>query len=108
MLAAAVPGITTGELDHLGRDVLHRHGARSAPRLAYSFPGSTCISVNDEAAHGIPSMERVLCDGDVVNVDVSAELDGYWTDTGASTAVGSASPTVRHLLDATRAANRDA
>ena len=108
MLAAVVPGISTGELDDIGRDVLHRHGARSAPRLAYSFAGTTCISVNDEAAHGIPSHDRILRDGDLVNIDVSAELDGYWTDTGTSTPVGTPSDEVRHLLDATRSARADA
>jgi methionyl aminopeptidase len=64
--------------------------------------------VNDEAAHGIPSPTRVLRAGDLVNVDVSAELDGYWADTGASAPVGRVSPAARGLLDATRLAQRDA
>src|SRR4051794_32852876 len=55
MLAAAQPGIATAELDAIGRDVLRQHGARSAPRLAYGFPGSCCIGINDRVAHGIPS-----------------------------------------------------
>lgn len=108
ILAEVRPGVTTGELDAVGRDVLRSHGARSAPRLAYRFPGSTCISVNDEAAHGIPSLHRHLSEGDLVNVDVSAELDGYWTDTGASTGVGAITPRARHLLDTTRRAQKDA
>jgi methionyl aminopeptidase len=108
MLAALRPGITTGALDEIARDVLRAHGARSAPQLAYDFPGTTCISVNDEAAHGIPSATRVLRSGDLINVDVSAELDGYWADTGASAAVGEASPLQRKLLEATRGAQRDA
>lgn len=108
MLAAVEPGVTTGELDVIGRDVLRRHGARSAPRLAYGFPGTTCISVNDEAAHGIPSGTRRLRAGDLVNVDVSAELDGFWADTGASAPVGEVTPQARRLLDATRLAQRDA
>lgn len=108
MVAAVEPGISTGELDAIGRAVMRRHGARSAPRLAYRFPGSTCISVNDEAAHGIPSTTRFLRDGDLVNIDVSAELDGYWTDTGISVGVGSLDPVGRRLLDATRSAQRDA
>ena len=86
-------GITTAELDAIGGAALGRHGARSAPKLAYDFPGHTCISVNDEAAHGVPG-ERVLQDGDLVNIDVSAERDGYWVDTGASFPVGSASEAV--------------
>lgn len=108
MLAAIEPGITTAELDRVGDRALRRHGARSAPRLAYGFPRATCISVNDCVAHGIPSRSVVLRNGDLVNVDVSAELDGYWADTGASAPVGSANPLVSRLLEATRAAQRDA
>ena len=77
------PGITTAELDSLGERFLEAHGARSAPRLTYNFPGATCISVNEEAAHGIPG-PRILCAGDLVNIDVSAERDGYFADTGGS------------------------
>lgn len=108
MLGAVAPGVTTGELDALGRVLLRAAGARSAPRLAYGFPGSTCISVNDEAAHGVPSKLRQLRPGDLVNIDVSAELDGYWADTGASTAVGAVSDRAVELLQATRSAQADA
>lgn len=83
MAAALQPGITTAELDAIGREVLERHGARSAPQLAYNFPGTTCISVNEEIAHGIPG-GRVIASGDLVNIDVSAERDGVFADTGAS------------------------
>jgi methionyl aminopeptidase len=108
MLAAVAPGVTTGELDAVGRDVFRRHGARSAPRTTYNFPGSTCISVNDEAAHGIPSIVRSLRNGDLVNLDVSAELDGYWADTGASAPVGEVSELASRLLEATRLAQKEA
>ncbi len=81
------PGVTTRELDEIGRACLQEHGARSAPRLTYQFPGSTCISINDEAAHGVPSDRRVAS-GDIVNVDVSAELDGFFADSGVSFPVG--------------------
>lgn len=77
------PGITTGELDAIGGKFLELHGARSAPKLTYNFPGFTCISVNEEAAHGIPGA-RVIKASDLVNIDVSAELDGYFADTGGS------------------------
>jgi methionyl aminopeptidase len=77
------PGITTAELDALGGKFLEFHGARSAPQLTYNFPGFTCISVNEEAAHGIPGA-KVLKAGDLVNIDVSAELNGYFADTGGS------------------------
>lgn len=108
MLAAVEPGISTGDLDAIGRGLLRAAGARSAPRLAYGFPGSTCISVNDEAAHGVPSTLRWLRDGDLVNIDVSAELDGYWADTGASVAVGEPSDRAAELLAVTRQAQQDA
>ncbi|HWE66288.1 MAG TPA: type I methionyl aminopeptidase [Acidimicrobiales bacterium] len=108
MAAAVSPGVTTGELDAIGRDVFARYGARSAPRLTYQFPGSTCISVNEEAAHGVPSLTRHLQAGDLVNLDVSAELDGYWSDTGVSLAVGEVSPLATRLLTATTLAQRDA
>jgi len=108
MLAAITPGMTTAELDAIGREVLTAHGARSAPQLAYDFPGTTCISVNEEAAHGIPSARRHLREGDLVNIDVSAELDGYWADTGASAAVGTVSAREMELLEATKGAQRDA
>jgi methionyl aminopeptidase len=107
MLAAVAPGVSTAELDAVGREVLDRHGALAAPPTV-GFPAATCISVNDEAAHGIPSPRRLLRDGDLVNVDVSANVAGYWADTGASTAVGQVDPVARQLLEATRAANRDA
>lgn len=100
-------GVTTRELDAIGREVLRRHGARSAPQLAYAFPGSTCISVNDALAHGIPS-DRKLRSGDLVNIDVSAELDGYWADCGASYPVGEVAPRLRHLVETTRQALGDA
>lgn len=80
------PGITTGELDALGGAFLEKHGARSAPKLTYNFPGFTCISVNEEAAHGIPGA-KIIKAGDLVNIDVSAELDGYFADTGGSAIV---------------------
>ena len=108
MLAAVRAGVSTAELDRIGESVLSARGCRSAPRLAYGFPGSTCISVNDALAHGIPREDRVLCSGDVVNVDVSAELDGFWADTGASVAVGTVGTRTQRLLDETRAALADA
>jgi len=99
-------GITTAELDAIGKEILDRYGARSAPQLAYGFPGATCISVNEQLAHGIPS-DRVLHEGDLVNIDVSGELDGYWADTGASFAVGEVSAEASALLRATRLALED-
>jgi methionyl aminopeptidase len=107
MLAAIAAGVTTADLDAVGRAVLDERGARPAPPTV-GFPAATCVSVNEEVAHGIPSTSRVLADGDLVNVDVSAELDSYWADTGASAPVGTPALRARQLLDATRLANRDA
>ena len=107
MAARVAPGVSTAQLDAIGKEVLDRHGARSAPQLAYNFPGTTCISVNDHIAHGIPSAARVLREGDLVNIDVSAELDGYWADTGASFPVGKVAARASALLEATRLALED-
>jgi methionyl aminopeptidase len=107
MLDALEPGMTTAELDALGESLLDRHGARSAPRLTYDFPGATCISINEEAAHGVPGARRIDS-GDVVNVDVSAELDGYFADTGATSVVPPVSALKRRLCHATGRALEDA
>lgn len=88
MRAQARPGMTTRQLDALGGQILKDHGARSAPAKTYGFPGHTCISVNNEVAHGVPSHKKILQEGDLVNIDVSAELDGYWSDNGGSFVLG--------------------
>jgi len=93
---AIEPGMTTAELDLIGRRMLEAAGAQSAPESCYSFPGATCISINEEVAHGIPG-DRVIREGDLVNIDVSAVLDGYFADTGASLVVGRAAPAVERL-----------
>lgn len=83
MKRQARPGMTTLELDAIGGRYLSRHGATPAPKALYHFPGNVCISLNREVAHGIPG-NRKLQPGDLVNIDVSAELDGYYADTGHS------------------------
>lgn len=93
---AIEPGMTTRELDGIGRRVMEDAGARPAPEMVYGFPGATCISVNEEIAHGIPG-DRAIRLGDLVNVDVSAEKDGYFADTGASFAVPPATRRVERL-----------
>lgn len=103
MLERAEPGMTTRELDALGGAFLARHGARSAPKLTYDFPGHACISINEQAAHGIPG-DRVIARGDVLNVDVSAELDGYFADTGGTIVVPPATPQKTRLCHASRTA----
>lgn len=103
MLGAMEPGMTTRELDVFGAALLEREGARSAPQLTYDFPGATCISINEEAAHGVPG-HRIIRAGDVVNIDVSAELDGYFADTGGTGVVPPSSELKNRLCHATRQA----
>ncbi|NVJ51233.1 MAG: type I methionyl aminopeptidase [Gammaproteobacteria bacterium] len=97
------PGITTLQLDRLGGEFLADHGARSAPQVMYDFPGFTCISVNEEAAHGVPGA-RVIHEGDIVNIDVSAERNGFFGDTGFTFLIPPHIPAHQHLVDSTNQA----
>lgn len=80
-------GMTTKEIDEEGGRLLAEYGAESAPYSEYEFPGFTCISINEEVAHGIPG-SRVVKNGDLVNIDVSATKNGYFADTGISFIAG--------------------
>jgi methionyl aminopeptidase len=100
MRRAAVPGVTTGELDALGADLLARHDARSAPHALYDFPGCACISVNDEIVHGVPGPRR-LAPGDVLKLDVTAECGGYIADAADTVLVGHGSALARRLRAST-------
>jgi methionyl aminopeptidase len=88
MTEFASVGMSTKELDEYGAGIMKGYGAKSAPFITYGFPGHTCISVNKAAAHGIPSTKIILKEGDLVNIDVSAELDGYFADNGSSFVLG--------------------
>ena len=98
----AKPGMTTMELDNYGRHILNGMGAKSAPYLTYGFPGCTCISVNNEFCHGIPSNKKMLHEGDLINIDVSAELDGFWSDNGGSFVLGADKNQHQQLVDASK------
>jgi methionyl aminopeptidase len=98
MRAAVRVGVTTGELDDVGAKVMRECGAQSAPQLVYKFPGVNCISVNDEAVHGIPG-NRALVDGDVVKLDVTIEKNGFMADAAESVAVGSVAGPVLELIE---------
>ncbi|MFC7524318.1 type I methionyl aminopeptidase [Parapedobacter sp. GCM10030251] len=98
----AKPGMTTKQLDDYGRALFEASGAKSAPTLTYGFPGWTCISLNGEVAHGIPADDRVMQEGDLVNVDVSAMLDGYWADNGGSFVLGRDIHGHQPLIDASK------
>lgn len=102
MRTYAKPGMTTKQLDEFGASILADFGAKSAPYLTYGFPGWTCISVNNEFCHGIPSDKRTLKEGDLVNIDVSAELDGYWSDNGGSFVLGEDLHQHQKLIDASK------
>ncbi len=118
MAAEVRVGVTTGELCEIGSRMLAAHGARSSPPMVYGFPGDVCISVNDEVVHGIPG-DRVIQPGDLVKLDLTAEKDGYHTDSALSIEVPPSSPNgkardlahcaeraFRQALGAARAGNR--
>ncbi|OJF94636.1 type I methionyl aminopeptidase [Alkalibacterium sp. 20] len=97
------PGITTKELDDLAGKLFEQAGAQSAPKQIYDFPGFTCISVNEEVAHGIPS-DRVIAEGDLVNIDVSGSKNGYFADTGLSFVVGLGNAALKMICDVAKEA----
>ncbi len=94
MAAEVHAGVTTAELCEVGSRVLAAHGARSSPPMVYGFPGDVCISVNDEVVHGIPG-DRVIQAGDLVKLDLTAEKDGYHTDSAVSIEVPAARPSAK-------------
>lgn len=98
----AQPGMSTKELDNYGASILSDLGAKSAPYETYKFPGFTCISVNNEFCHGIPSDKRILKEGDLINIDVSAELNGFWSDNGGSFVLGEDINKHQKLIDASK------
>ncbi|MCL2652901.1 MAG: type I methionyl aminopeptidase [Propionibacteriaceae bacterium] len=109
MATAAAPGVTTLELDAVGRDVLASHGAKSS-FLRYGagmglppYPAVVCLSVNEEVVHGIPG-SRVLRDGDILSIDFGAIVDGWHGDAARTVIVGEAPQKVRDLIEATRLA----
>ncbi len=104
----AKSGMSTKELDEYGGEIMRSFGAKSAPYETYGFPGFTCISVNNEVAHGIPSASKLLKEGDLINVDVSAELDGFWSDNGGSFVIGNDIHNHQPLVDASQTILRKA
>jgi len=97
MRSAVRPGITTEELDEVGAGVMRQHGARSAPALVYGFPGVNCISLNEEAVHGI-SGKRALQEGDLVKLDVTVEKDGFMADAAITVPVGAVTEERQRLV----------
>lgn len=103
LVEKTVPGITTKELDDLAGELFEKEGAISAPKSEYDFPGYTCISVNNEVAHGIPG-NRVIKEGDLVNIDVSGSKNGYFADTGISFVVGEGDEILTKVCDVAKLA----
>lgn len=103
--AAVRPGISTLELDAVAEAFIRSHdGAQAAFKGLYGFPGSVCISVNEEIVHGIPSKKRVLKEGDIVSLDFGVKLEGMYTDSAITVAVGRIDDTTQRLLDVTERA----
>src|SRR6478736_7318288 len=96
MKNAVRPGMTTAQLDDVGAAFLKKHGACSAPQLTYNFPGFNCISVNEQVVHGVPG-SRVLKPGDVVKIDVTAELDVYIADSAITVVIPPVSTRAHNL-----------
>jgi methionyl aminopeptidase len=107
MEAAVKPGMTTEQLDEVGERFLRKHGARSAPQLTYDFPGFNCISVNDGVVHGVPNA-HVLKGGDVVKIDVTAELDGYIADAAITVVIPPVTTAAHNLVQSSRSAFKKA
>jgi methionyl aminopeptidase len=99
------PGITTYDLDRLGRDFIAAHGARSADygyqHGSRRFPAYICVSVNEEVVHGIGSLKRVLRDGDIVSLDVTVEHRGFIGDNAITVPVGAVAPDLERLISVT-------
>ncbi len=103
LVQSTKPGITTKEIDQIAAEMFEKAGALSAPKGVYDFPGYTCISINEEVAHGIPS-DRIIQEGDLVNIDVSGSKNGYFADTGISFVVGNGEDILQKICDAAKEA----
>jgi methionyl aminopeptidase len=99
------PGMTTLDLDTIADDFIRSHpGAVPAFKGLYNFPASICTSINQEIVHGIPSKKRVIHEGDIISIDIGVRLDGYYTDSATTVAVGKVDAKSQKLLDVTREA----
>jgi methionyl aminopeptidase len=107
MAAEVRAGVTTAELCEIGSRVLKENGARSSPPMVYRFPADVCISVNDEVVHGIPG-DRIIQPGDLVKLDLTAEKDGYHTDSAVSIEVPPGKGKARELAQCAERAFRQA
>ena len=100
MARAAKAGVTTGELDRLAEDFIIKRGARPAFKGLYGFPATICASVNEEVVHGLPGL-RKLKDGDIISIDIGAEINGYFGDSAVTYPVGDVGNEALRLVKAT-------
>ncbi|RAS78355.1 type I methionyl aminopeptidase [Priestia endophytica] len=103
LVHCAKPGMTTKELDEIAGEMFKKAGAQSAPKGEYDFPGYTCISINEEVAHGIPG-DQTIQEGDLINIDVSGSKNGYFADTGISVVVGKGESILQKICDVAKEA----
>ncbi|MDD5645217.1 MAG: type I methionyl aminopeptidase [bacterium] len=96
------PGIATGELDLMAEEFLLKRGVKPAFKGYKGFPATLCVSVNEEVVHGIPSSGRILCEGDIVSVDVGAVYEGFYSDAARTYPVGRVSAELSNLIRVTR------
>ncbi len=102
--AQLAPGVTTGQIDRWVREYTAAHGARPSQLGYHGFPAAVCTSRNEVVCHGIPSDEVKLERGDIINVDVTSELNGWHGDTSATFCIGEVSAEAKHLVETTRRA----
>lgn len=100
---AVKPGVTTAELDRIAEEYILSMGARPAFKGLYGFPATICASVNEQVVHGIPGLKK-LANGDIISIDIGAEINGYFGDSAQTFAVGDVAPEVQKLIDVTREA----
>jgi methionyl aminopeptidase len=99
------PGMSTWELDELAESFIRSHpGAKPSFKGLYGFPGSVCVSINEEIVHGIPSRRRVLHDGDIISIDVGVQFEGYHTDSATTVPIGDVPDESQRLLSVTQRA----
>jgi len=94
------PGITTGDLNCLVEDLLQKRGARPAFKGYHGFPASICASINHEVVHGIPGLKELL-DGDIISIDIGAEINGYFGDAAVTLPIGKIDAVSSRLLSTT-------
>lgn len=98
---AIKPGVTTLDLDFLAESIITKTGAKPSFKGFHGYPAATCISINDEVVHGIPS-DRIIEEGDIVGIDVGVYLEGFHTDTAITVAVGEIDERTKKLINVTK------